>query len=142
MPTDIYTNYTGNFGNPPTKLDNDVIYIARYFDTSSVNLASGTNYAFAKAQSGMLIDRVWTVVVTAEGDATTLDIGDEDSATLFETDADLNATGVTSSADADIFYEADKDLWITPSALCNAAQFWVVLRVIRLSTSQSGLSVT
>jgi hypothetical protein len=99
----------------------------------------GDSFKWAEIGVGQLVREVGTIVVAADGDSLTLDIGSMYASTLaattFETDANLHATGVTISSD-DIFYFPVKGwLTLTPSSLTNldaATEIIVCANVIDL----------
>jgi hypothetical protein len=110
--------------------------VVRYFDCSVTanNLTGSDIYQVIKVDNGMMPTQFRVYVVTAEGDATTLDIGDGSSTARYETDADLNATGHTATLDATTMYTAADTIDLIPSADCDAAKFYVVMEYIRLTT--------
>lgn len=126
--------YDGKFNIPPTFVSGEMKSMSRKFDCSNTNLAAATAYDIFKlgdannANNGFRVIEVVTEVVTAEGDAGTLDIGDEDSGTRFETDANINATGITVSSDALITYASLKKITMTPSIALDTAVFIVTVR--------------
>jgi hypothetical protein len=139
MATDIATNYSGNFDEayvPDTPMGQPVIR-TRYFDASSENLAA-TEYKIMRIPAGATVWKVRTNVQTAEGAGTLLDIGtDGGTATDFETDVDLNVTGITESSD-DIIHVTSADwITITPAGALDAAKFYITVYYDMESTTQA-----
>jgi len=125
--------YDGRFAVAPKDLDNRVQIMERYFDASSVGMTAAEVYNVMTVADNMMVLNVYTVVETAEGDAGSLDIGDDGDATRYETDADLNAAGVTKSADVNHIYTAAGTIDITPSITLDTAKFWVVIEFVNLA---------
>jgi hypothetical protein len=130
---DWVTGYTG-YSTEHEISKGMVGYLYRYFDTSSTNMTGSDVYQIFKVGNGVMPVNVYAYVATVEGGAATLDIGDGASTARYETDADINAAGVTKSLDATTVYTGDDTIDIIPSATLNAAKFWVVIEYIRLTT--------
>lgn len=106
----------------------------KYFDCSANNMTAADVYQIWKVGNGILPIGFHVYVVTAEGGAATLDIGDGSDTTRYETDADLNATGHTSTLDATVMYTSADTIDIIPSATLDAAKFYVTMRYARQTT--------
>ena len=144
MTTQLYPGHPA-----PSDLGQRVCVVSRRFTGADLTTlkdgttpSNGDSYKVIKGVfKHAMVDKVWTVVTDADDTSITLDIGYTDdtntSATAFETDAALNATGVTASADDIVFFD-DKDYWITitPSTLTDMdsdLEFVVAVRFIDLS---------
>lgn len=99
-----------------SKTDNsgrEQVLIRRFLGSEFTALTTTATDTFKifKISKHQLVNRVWTIVTDADDTAITLDIGYTDgtntAATAFETDAALNSTGVTESADDKIFFDDD-----------------------------------
>lgn len=120
--------YPGKGGNPNARH-----IVQRKFTGAELNAAgtpSADTFKFAEIKKGQLVREVITTVLDADANAITLDIGYIDdngsSATAFETNAALNATGVTASSDDQLVMSTDGFLTITVSAAIeNATEFIV-----------------
>lgn len=115
--------FDGKFNVPPTWVNGKHMSIVRKIDCSNYNLLSANTYDIMEIGSddnsdhGYRIDEVVCQCHTAEGGAATLDVGDEDSVTRFETDFNCNsATVPVKSSDALITYTSQKSIRIQPSA--------------------------
>ena len=128
-------SYPGNFAVQQDDLNTRVQVQSRKFDCSSVNLLSANTYTIFTMNASQIPVNVLISVNTAEGGAATLDVGDEDLITRFETDADINAIGVTPTLDATKEYTASKEIRIQPSADLDTAIFSVAVEYIDLETA-------
>lgn len=108
--------------------------MTRRFVCSTTGMTGSDVYKIFKVGLGMIPLHFVVNVETAEGGAATLDIGDGDLTTRYETDADLNATGVTSTLDATKEYTADDTIDIIPSATLDTAVFTVTMVYLRTRT--------
>lgn len=117
---------------------------------AGVTPANGDSYKIAKISKHQLVDYVWTVVTDADDTAITLSIGYTDgtntSATAFEANAALNATGVTPSTDDQVLFDDDGYfLTITPSTLAGMdsdLEFSVIARVMDCSRAGIATALT
>ena len=106
----------GNFDSPPAGVRGEVRSITRDFDCSVENLLAANTYDIMTVGDNLIPLNFITSFTTAEGAGDTLDIGDEDSVTRFETAISTNTTAVTQTMDADIEYTSEKKIRIQPSA--------------------------
>jgi len=108
--------------------------VVKYFDCSTNNMTGSDVYQIWKVGNGVLPTAFRVYVATAEGGAATLDIGDGSSTTRYETDANLNSTGYTTTLDATTMYTTNDTIDIIPSADLDTAKFYVVMEFNRLTT--------
>ena len=127
--------FDGKFNKPPLWVPGGRFSLCRKIDCSSYNLLAANTYDIFKLGDGDSTTRGYRVETiasqchTAEGSAATLDVGDEDSVTRFETDFDCNsATVPVESADALITYTSEKKIRIQPSADLDTAVISVEVR--------------
>ena len=127
--------YDGKFNVAPTWVEGQRKSMCRRIDTGEKNLLAANTYDIMtigdadNAAHGYRIEGIACQCLEAEGTAATLDVGDEDSETRFDTDFDVNsATIPVESADALITYTAEKKIRIKPSVDLDTARFDVEIR--------------
>ena len=125
-------DYPGAYNIVPNTLPGGIVAVSRTFDCSSLNLLAANTYHIFTVGANIIPKKFYTSVTTAEGSAATLDIGDTDLITRFETNADMNATGVTPALDATIEYTAEKEIRIQPSANLSTAVFSIAMEFLVL----------
>lgn len=131
------SDYRGNFSVKREVSGSGQVLYSRKFDCSSLNLLSANTYDIFTVDANLIPTEVIISVNTAEGGAATLDVGDEDSVTRFETDANMNATGITSTLDATKEYTAEKKIRIQPSADLDTAVFSISILCIEVESDLS-----
>lgn len=132
--------YTAAFEAKTDNAGREQVLMRRFIGTDFTSLTTTASDIFKvfKISKNQLVNRVWTIVTDADDTAITLDIGYTDgtntAAEAFETNAALNSTGVTESADDKIFFDDDGYyIILTLSALSTldaATEFIVACEVI------------
>ena len=132
---DIVSSNT--YSSYPAKVGDEQPSLARRLITGAQLLAAGVStdtFKILKVRKGQLVREVQTIVLDADAQAITLDVGYIDdngsSATAFETDAALNALGVTISADDSLVMSSDGFITITPSNTIESATKILVVALI------------
>ena len=132
---DIVSSNT--YSSYPAKVGDEQPRLARRLVTGAQLLAAGVStdtFKILKVRKGQLVREVQTIVLDADAQAITLDVGYIDdngsSATAFETDAALNALGVTISADDSLVMSSDGFITITPSNTIESATKILVVALI------------
>ena len=100
--------------------------------------ADGDTFKIAKISKHQMVPRVFTIVTDADDTSDLLDVGYTDgtnaSTTAFDTDVNLNATGVTESSDDKVFFDDDGYyLTITVADISNlddATEFTVLAEIV------------
>lgn len=126
--TSKYNGFPPKSGNP-----NEAHLIQRRITGAELNAAGvpGTDVFFiAELKKGQVVREVETIVIDADSQAITLNIGWYDTNGYdvddFEANAALNATGITASSDDIVMLSTDGYLTISTSAAIEAATDFIV----------------
>jgi len=113
-------------------------YMFNVIDTNLTNLAVADTVQLFKVEDGMIVDQVQFVIITAEGGAATLSIGDDTDPNGFDDSVDANAASntVTSTLEADAFqigrfYRADNTIDLYPSTALSTLKALVIASYVR-----------
>lgn len=102
-------------------------------DNIDNNIANGDTALITLPIGKVRIEKFVTKVRTAEGAATTADIGYTGSANYFHNDLDINAVAETASAANPVEIDntaGDKYITITPSAAVDAAKMLLLVHMV------------
>ena len=94
-----------------TRLGGEPYYIENYLDFSAVNVTAADVVEALKIDANCLVENVRINVLTAEGGAGNIDVGDGATVDGWDVDVDINAVALTKgdgdSADGKIYTAAD-----------------------------------
>jgi len=122
----------GNFNEQQEDLKGQEFTIVRYFDCVANPLTSADTYKVLTIGAGVMITGIYVNVVTAEGAADTVDIGDSAGATTFHNDLSLNSAVVTALTTQTKYYSAANYVVILANAGIAAAKFYLIVKGVRL----------
>ena len=128
------TLQTGNRNVAREILDQEVV-VSAYIDTSDKNLGSGDYYKLFDYGANTIINEIHVITETVEGAAETLDITDDTAGTTtLVSNHDLNTDNALSKYTTGLFKATAGQISIKPDAALTVCKFFVVAKLIKLST--------
>ncbi len=116
-------------------LDQEIL-VKAYIDASATNLTSGDYYKLFDYDANTYINEVIVITETVEGAADTLDITDDTSGTTtLVSNHDLNTDNANSKYTTGLFKATAGQISIKPDAALATCKFWVIAKLIKVTTS-------